>query len=78
MTKSVIIDGVEYVPKVKKQAPTITNISVSYEPIYAGYGSKLHANIPVKVELTVVNVFGNERSVEIPYPYAKDVLEAIL
>ena len=78
MTKTVIIDGIEYVPKAKKQAPTITNINVSYEPIYAGYGSRLHATIPTKAELTIVNIFGNERTVEIPYPYAKDVLEAIL
>lgn len=78
MTKSVIIDGIEYVPKAKEQAPKITGINVSYEPIIAGPGCKLQVSIPVKVEFTVVNVFGNERTVELPYRYGKDVLEAIL
>lgn len=76
MTKSVIIDGVEYVPKTPKCEPKITEISVSYEPLYAGYGNH-HGRIPVKAEFTVVSVTGKETVVEIPYPYAKTIMEAI-
>lgn len=76
MTKSVTIDGVEYVPKTEVSVPKIIGYSVDYENIYVGY-SKLHANYPVGVTFEIESISGEHSSVYLTAKYAEELLEAI-
>lgn len=76
MTKSVIIDGVEYVPKTEVSAPKIIGYSVDYQNIYASF-PKLHANYMVGATFEIVGISGEQSSVYLTAKYAEELLEAI-
>ena len=73
MTKTVVIDGVEYVPKVK-YALNITGVRSDYEPIYSGWNTLPKARFPVGHYMTVTNANGDEISI----PIAKETLSCIM
>lgn len=76
MTKSVIIDGVEYVPKTEVFTPKIIGYSVDYENFYGGY-SKLHARYLVGATFEIESINGEHSSVYLTAKYAEELLEAI-
>lgn len=76
MAKSVIIDGVEYVPKEEVSVPKIIGFSVEYENLHRSF-SKYHASYPVGASFEIVSISGVRSSVYLSTKYAEELLEAI-
>lgn len=76
MTKSVIIDGVEYVPKAEVSTPKIIGFSVDYKNIHRSF-SKLHAKYMVGATFEIMSINGEQSSVYLTAKYAEELLEAI-
>lgn len=76
MTKKVVIDGVEYVPKPQVAPPQILGFSVEYEDVYASY-SRMSAKYPTGITVEVRGVHGKITSVYLHGKSAEDLLEAI-
>lgn len=76
MTKSVIIDGIEYVPKEEFSAPKIIGFSVDYENLHRGF-SKLHVKCLIGATFEIVSINGEHSSVCLTGKHAEELLEAI-
>lgn len=76
MTKKVVIDGVEYVPKPQVTPPQILGVSVEYADVHAGY-SRMHGKYPTGITVDVRGVHGEITSVYLYGKSAEDLLEAI-
>lgn len=79
MTKSVIIDGIEYVPKPQGLALLIDDISVTYDrcPVYAGVsGLRYLSSIAISAEYSAQLSFGNSQyEIDIPEKLFDEIVE---
>ena len=76
MTKKVVIDGVEYVPKAEVSSPKIIGFSVDYDDMCGGF-SKRYYKYPIGATFEIVGINGEQSSVYLTGKYAEELLEAI-
>lgn len=76
MTKTVVIDGVEYAPK--QQYPlAITGVRTEYEPIHVAGRKVAFAGYPISHFISVTTPCGREIEVEISSESLRKIMEAI-
>lgn len=79
MTKSVVIDGVEYVPKTQGLALLIDDVSVTYDrgPVYAGCsGLRYLSSKVISTEYSAQLSFGNSQyEIDIPEKLFDEIVE---
>lgn len=79
MTKKVIIDGIEYVPKADTEAapPKIIGFSVDYGVLTCGSRCVTDSRYLVGATFEIVSISGERSSVYLTAKYAEELLEAI-
>lgn len=76
MTKSVIIDGIEYVPKGKREPLSITSVTIEYENSYIGLGLPT-VRTAVDCKLVIADLNGNKYLIPVTEQLAKLLIEAV-
>lgn len=76
MAKSVIIDGIKYVPKEKKQPLYIKEVTIKYEDCYRELGYPSYS-FPVSCELIISDREGNDYITPINQQLANLLIRAV-